>query len=122
MPSNDWLSALRETLLKYQEVPFIWGETDCCQFVNDYHEALTGERFDFDYLSEMQAKRLLVEHGGVQGLLTELLGEPGELKTGAIVALEESAGVFNGHYVFSVNEEHGLVRLSTHGVKAAWPQ
>lgn len=120
----NWLDALKETALEFQG-PLVWGETDCCQLVNAYHERLTGQRFSFEYDSEMGAKRLLAEHGGMCGLLNECLGEPGDLVDGAIVVSDTedgpTAGIFNGYCIWTMHPEEGLVRMAANYVEAAWP-
>ena len=122
----NWLEALKATAIEFDQ-PMIWGKTDCCQFINAYYERVKGIRFDFDYTSEYGAKKILLQEGGLSGLLHSVLGEPGELAEGAIVITttpedEPSAGIYNGYCVWTMNDTKGLIRMPIVGIEEAWPQ
>ena len=59
-------------------VNFQYGELDCCLFAALVAEVITGKDYaaEFDYDSEEEAQEIMDEHGGLDGLLTNLLGEP----------------------------------------------
>lgn len=74
----NWQIAFAEAIEEWRHTEFQWGRTDCCQFVGAVVLAITGEdrrELFAGYNSEMGAGRLLVEHGGMQGLLTHAFGE-----------------------------------------------
>ena len=62
------------------DLAFSWGGSDCCLFVCDGIEAMTGTdpgaRWRGLYLSEKGARRVLRDNGGVRGLASLILGEP----------------------------------------------
>lgn len=107
----NWVQALRETVLEFDGLPPEWGKTDCCQFVNSYHEKVTGKRFDFPYDSHTGALRIIREHGSLQALLTSLLGDPSPTHTPGDIVLQralEAPGVYNGFYVFCIHPDLGV--------------
>jgi len=63
---------------RYAAMPFEYGTSDCCQFVADYIESVTGENpaDAFRYYGEGGAESILRQYGGLQGLLRAVLGEP----------------------------------------------
>lgn len=69
--------------------PWVWGESDCCQFVGAYLEYLNGENpaKAFDYRTESEAQNLIDEHGGLCGLVSRFLGEPVSVGCHGMIAL-----------------------------------
>lgn len=67
---------------RYYGVPFEYGKTDCCQFVADCIEAVEPLYGDlaapFRYGSKREAAAILRKHGGLEGLVTSILGDPDE--------------------------------------------
>ena len=63
---------------KYYGRPFVWGESDCCQFVGECLGFLTGTNpaRHFRYASEEAANKLFDQYGGLEGLIRMMLGEP----------------------------------------------
>lgn len=61
-----------------REIPFKWGASDCCVFVNGAIEIMTGERpieaFTVEYADEKTGRALLDRHGGLARILTDLYG------------------------------------------------
>jgi hypothetical protein len=60
-------------------VPFEWGRNDCCTFVADAIEAMTGRDVMESvrgYSTALQAQRLAHERGGLQAAVSGLLGDP----------------------------------------------
>ena len=66
-----------DVIRDYSSRPFQYGD-DCCQFVNDVVRSLTGKHLAsaFRYKDEKTANAILDKHGGLEGLLTHVLGEP----------------------------------------------
>jgi Domain of unknown function (DUF6950) len=63
---------------KYANAPFVWGVSDCCQFVGECMASVTGfnPAAAVDYQSEADADDLLEQYGGLTGVISELLGAP----------------------------------------------
>jgi len=57
---------------------FKYGDLDCCLFAALVAQDISGHDYaaDFDYDSEEDAASIIEEHGGLEKLLTSLLGEP----------------------------------------------
>lgn len=59
---------------------FRWGVLDCCMFAAEVLEQLHGRDFATDwrgkYRSHAGALRLIEQHGGLEPILTEILGTP----------------------------------------------
>ena len=72
------MQALAETVLEFDGKGSKFGKWDCCQFVNAYNKRLNGQDLakQFKYSSERAALKIISKHGGITGLLTELLGAP----------------------------------------------
>lgn len=119
MRVHNWPLALSAVLLEWRAYSFDWGRTDCCQFVGAVCLAITGEdRRDLfaGYDSEMGAARLLVTHGGMEGLLTYAFGEPKPAvmaRRGDCVLCEFGAGaqpaIVEGAYCWAPTAK-GLIR------------
>lgn len=78
MRLNDWPERLAEYVESRRAAPFEYGSHDCCQFAAGAVEAMTGDNPAalYPYRNELGAKRIIVEHGGLDALLTGVLGEP----------------------------------------------
>lgn len=74
----DWPQRLAQYIESRRAVPFEWGRHDCCKFSAGAVEAITGAdpSEPWPYSSEIGARRLMVKHGGVAGLVSKALGEP----------------------------------------------
>ncbi len=77
---EDWPTRLAEFIEARRERAFSWSESDCCLFVCDAIEAMTGTdpgaRWRGLYASEKGARRVLRDNGGVAGIATLVLGSP----------------------------------------------
>lgn len=68
---HDWQSRLQAALAARQHSPFEWGQHDCCLFVCDCIEAMTGRDPAADvrgYASDREAARLVRELGGMRAI------------------------------------------------------
>lgn len=80
-----------EVIEKYSELPFIWGETDCCRFVGEALRSLHGDTpiDEFLYHDETSALDLIASYGSLRDLLEIEFGEPStEGRTGDIALIE----------------------------------
>lgn len=110
----------------YLGVPFVYGETDCCQFVGDCVEAQTGENpaHYFRYASELSANRLLKKYGGLEGIISSVLGEPYHGYEDGDVGIVSNNGrlaagvMWNGRIV--VRTEDDLVDLPAQRAIKVW--
>jgi hypothetical protein len=74
----DWQPRLQALIQQRQAQPFAWGLHDCCLFVCDGIEAITGHDPAADlrgYSTEREALRVLQAHGGVRGLAESRAGK-----------------------------------------------
>lgn len=57
---------------------FKYGDLDCCLFAALVAQDISGHDYaaEFNYDSEDEAAQIIAAHGGLEGLLTALLGEP----------------------------------------------
>lgn len=96
---EDWPTRLADFVEARRERAFCWGESDCALFVCDAIEAMTGidpgGRWRGLYSSEKGARRVLRDNGGVVGIATLALGEPGSpaiAGRGDVVLIETPGG------------------------------
>jgi len=83
-----------EVIQKYDSLPFSYDGADCCRFVGEYIEAVTGENpaSDFLYSTEGEAESHIARYGSLYGLFRHVLGEPDAGVTEPAVALTECQG------------------------------
>ena len=76
---EDWPARLAAFIDANRSRAFAWGDTDCCLFVCDAVEAMTGVdpggRWRGLYSTEKGARRLLRDNGGVPGLASLAFGD-----------------------------------------------
>lgn len=61
-------------ILEWQERPFVYGESDCCQFVHYVYERATEQNFEpHAYQSECEAAQLLTQFGGLAAAVNQVL-------------------------------------------------
>lgn len=74
----DWPARLDAAIEAARARPFAWGSMDCCLFAADVVHALTGEdhaaAFRGRYASRREAVALLATLGGLEAVLTSVLG------------------------------------------------
>jgi hypothetical protein len=67
-----------DLLAPYRDAEFRWGEMDCCLFVANVLRDLCGrdyaEQWRGKYSTELGARRLVVKHGGLEGLASSVFG------------------------------------------------
>lgn len=122
-----WQDALRETVAEFRGQAPQWGQVDCCQLARAYHRRVTGRDVcPAEYATEREALRLLARHGGLEGLLFDLLGDSHDHQAGDVVLVHlaptvRSAGISAGYAVFTIHPTDGLVRVSADHILEAWP-
>jgi hypothetical protein len=129
MRVDNWPLILAEQVEAARLRPFAWGSWDCCQFAAETVLALTGvdyrDRFPL-YQSADDAQILIAEHGGVQHLLSSVLGEskhPALAQRGDVVMGDFgdglAAGICVGAHCCAVGQR-GLVFMPMSRAVAAW--
>lgn len=77
---EDWPLRLAAAIEAARGRPFSWGAQDCCLFAADVVRALTGEDlaapFRGRYASRAQAVAILGARGGLEAVVTSVLGAP----------------------------------------------
>ena len=77
---HSWQTTYAEFMASRLSMPFAWGSNDCAHFAGACVRAITGVDVIADtfrgYTTELQAARLIKDHGGVVGIATAALGEP----------------------------------------------
>lgn len=79
-----------KALNKWKRREFNYGDSDCCSFVAFIVNELTGvnHRDRFTYDNEQQAYGIIDAHGGFEGLIDSVFGEPSEPSDGSPVMLK----------------------------------
>lgn len=95
-----WPELLATFVARRSNTPFEWGRSDCCLFVADAVEAMTGSdpvaQWRGFYSSERGAARLMRNNGGVEGFATRILGAPVSplmAQRGDVVLIDTPTGV-----------------------------
>lgn len=124
-----WADRMAEFVEAARTRPFEWGTWDCCQFAAEAVLALTGadHRTAFPtYASEQEALDLIAGHGGLESLLSTVLGDskpPARAQRGDIVLADFgdglAAGLCLGVSCCAVSPR-GLVFKPTRIATAAW--
>lgn len=126
----DWPTRLAAFIEARRERAFSWGDSDCCLFVCDGIEAMTGtdpgERWRGLYQSERGARRVLRDNDGVSGLATLILGQPvppALAGRGDVVLIDTPAGEALALCVGNTIAAQGGSGIEFHpnnAAKAAW--
>lgn len=105
-----------DLFLRWAELPFEWGTTDCCQFVGACLEQRHGHNpaREFLYLGKRGASHLVDSYGGMAGLLTSVFGEPhADARDGDVALIDELQVVGYVHRdVVAVKTERGLTSMA----------
>lgn len=127
---NDWPTRLAAFIEARRARAFSRGVSDCCMFVADAVEAMTGvdyaARWRGFYTSDKAAFRLLRDYGGVVGVATMMLGPavPAALAgRGDVVVIDAPEGEALALCVgdkIAVQGRDGIIFLPMSAAKAAW--
>ena len=125
----DWETALGAVLDDYADRPFEWGKSDCCLFVADIVQAMTGvdpaAAYRGRYSNETGARLALRRYGKTTLAATfdEAFGasvEPARAHRGDIIQIDElTVGVCMGAFGYFVGDT-GLVRRPYADFARAW--
>lgn len=115
-----------DVIEKYQGMPFSYG-ADCCTFAAECYEAQTGRNpmAELTYADEAEALALVTRYGGLENIMTAMLGEPyNERNDGDLClannGLAELAGVYyQGRCI--VRTKKGLTTWSPNSIRKVWP-
>lgn len=103
-----WERRLNEVFDEAQKAPFIWGEFDCCLFACRAIHALTGydpgELYRGRYGNEEEARVLLKQEGGVEGIAEKITALKGFAEIGKLFAQRGDIGLaeIRGHQSLGV--------------------
>ena len=68
------IDAVMDAIIGWQERPFTYGESDCCQFVGHVYAIANGRDYlPYAYHSESEAAELLAKYGGLGSLVSSVL-------------------------------------------------
>lgn len=126
----DWRERFHAEIEIARSRPLQYGEHDCLAFPARCVLAMTGEdprELFSHYASELGAARLMLEHGGISGLLTQAFGEPvppnwarvGDIIV-ATIDVVETGGMCNGTNCAFVTTEGGLTFRPREVIARAW--
>lgn len=129
MRRHDWQLRLSSFVQTRARTPFVWGSNDCCLFAADAVEAMTGVDLAASlrgYDSELTAQQIIDAHGGLEQLVTGLLGaavSPLLAGVGDVVLLESESGdmlaICNGVTAVAP-AKRGMAVLAMNAARAAW--
>ena len=129
MRYHDWQIRFERFTRERSNMPFAWGSNDCCGFAADCVEALTGAKHFKGlrgYSTELQAAKLLKEHGGVVGIANAVLGDaisPLLATVGDVVLTNAGGGdtlaVCNGQTCMAPGKD-GLVSMGMDTARLCW--
>lgn len=121
----NWPQLLTDYVESKRNTPFAWGTADCCQFIAGAVAAVTGvdHAVEFGpYEDEAGAQALLATYGGIEGLITHVLGEPvhvAQMGRGDVCIVDGTAAVCTGQNVVSYGS-NGLVFVPRSRASVAW--
>lgn len=113
-------------LAKTASDPFEWGRNDCALWCADFVKECTGydpaEPFRGTYNSWLTCRNLLIQNGGLIGLITPRMNpfEVGELVGIATVRGRDVCGLFTGGKFCMKAEKVGFVATQDFQFKAGW--
>jgi hypothetical protein len=115
---------LPEYITLHHNMPFKWGENDCCTFSIGWLELVMGK----DFLSEhrpwstaLEASRKVKDLGGLPFLLSNNLAQinPNFGRDGDLAMVDDVLCLFSSRHVVSVGKE-GLTFIDRILAKSAW--
>lgn len=129
MRARNWQATLSAFIAERRSVPFAWGSNDCCLFVADAVQAMTGADPAAElrgYRSTLEAARLIEDLGGLERIASDALGDPvppAFASVGDVVLIENDGrdllALCNGTTALAPGEL-GMVVLGMDAAKAAW--
>ena len=128
---HDWQTHLAAAVRARRDLPFAWGTHDCCTFVSDCVQAMTGtdpmDSLRLAYHSEQEANELIESHGGLLELAGKAFGDripPGLAQVGDVGLVRTLSGpalaICNGTTWLCVRQDVGLIALDFSEAVVAW--
>lgn len=124
---SKWRTLLAEEIARSQQMPFAYGSHDCLQFAARCVAIKTGVDHAATFGAYTDPADLLNEHGGVEGILRSILGNPDHPSTAtdgdvvlAEIAGRQSAGIYHGGKFLFVRETGGLAALPRRLITGVW--
>lgn len=129
---EDWPQRLAAAIEAARGRPFCWGAHDCALFAAEVVQALTGIDFAAEfrgrYASKAEAVGLLGERGGLEAVVTAVLGTPrpspilAQRGDVVMVVTDEghALGICNGAHAACAGREGGLVFKPMPEWRLAW--
>ena len=118
---------IQKVIERFQDEPFEWGHSDCCQFVGACIEAVTGENLALlvDYENQDDARALIDEAGGLDVVVSSVLGDAVDAapKNNDVVMVNidgDPAVGFVWKDVVLLRTERGLVDWPLETVELVW--
>jgi hypothetical protein len=107
-----------EVIHRYQSEPFKYGK-DCCQFVGDCVEAVTGKNptKGFEYRNKREALRLIASYGSLLDLFVAHLGKPYDGHKDGDICIRLQP---DGEYIAGVVYRNRMLVRTENGV-TDWP-
>jgi hypothetical protein len=125
---HDWPERLSKVIHEWQQLPFIWGQTDCAHFADAVLVALTKKSALSGWLSYYgpgSAHRTL-QQAGFQNLaaaVSSILGSPippVHLQRGDLVMVRHGLGVLLDHRIAVRAQKSGLLFLPCREITLGW--
>lgn len=131
MRVHNWPKIIAEQLKIHMQVPFVWGEKDCCLAVADIVNMYAGidiaEKFRGKYKTALGSKRALKKYGkgSIKDTASDILPSipVSEAGRGDLVLVDtdagESLGILFGTRAWAMAET-GMVAIGMDKVTHAW--
>ena len=125
---HEWPELLNAYVAAHRATPFEWGVHDCCRFAAGAIQAITGTdpMAQFSYTTEAEARALIESAGGIEALVTSVLGDPlpsvAQAQRGDVLLADlptPSIGTCLGATTAFVSER-GLLLVRTNRARMAW--
>ena len=133
MRRADWIDRLLATADAARDMPFAWGQHDCCLFaarcVDAMCDTVYAEQLATQYSDERSALAYIATWGDLRSAVCEWLGEtvrrPALLRRGDVVlfrdaAGQEAIGVCLGATVAAASRDGGLALLPMSAAITGW--
>jgi hypothetical protein len=130
MRRYDWASQMFSVIDAYADVPFQWGENDCCLFVARVVDAMCDTKHEAElathYSDEQTALEYIEASGGIAKAVSTYIGEPqvsGRPKRGDVVLIHfndrDALGVCVGDSI-AVQTSDGIGYVERGSVLKFW--
>jgi hypothetical protein len=130
MKTYDWVRRLYDCVKAHNEMPFEWGQNDCCLFAARCVDAMCETDYEAqlkkNYKTEAGAKRYIAKFGSIGAAVEDWLGKPQALaftQRGDVVLFDnegqETLGICLGSHIVSTGEA-GPVSVSMSKAICSW--